>query len=74
MELVLLGYDYDGMTTEERMKSVSEENVAKVEILESSGMGLGWQVKAFFGVPMFLVYSVLIYIMRFFLRKLRLAP
>jgi hypothetical protein len=72
--LILLkhyGYNIDGMNYNEFYGNVSHENIEKVRSLETSIMGIGWQVKAFFGYVTLIPYLVFVYIGKIMIQRLK---
>lgn len=61
IELNLLGYNHYGMNETELYANVSTSNIARVKSLEYSIMGIGWPLKAIFGIPLTLGYSIIVY-------------
>ena len=67
------GYDYDAMTYYDRFKNVAVENMEEVERLETSIMGVGWQVKAFFGFITLIIYLLIVYLINIFIYIIKKA-
>lgn len=50
------GYDFDGLGHNEIYRHVTSKNMPIVKELETSIMGIGWQLKAIFGSAIYLPY------------------
>lgn len=59
------GYNFDAMSSTERYKNISVENIEKVYSLEKNRSGIGWPLKAIFGSFLFLAYTFLTYFICF---------
>ena len=55
------GYHHDGMNEMERFDKVLPENVERVKSIEVSIMGIGWPLKAIFGIIIFSPYLLVVY-------------
>lgn len=55
------GYDIDGMSEKERFYKVLPENVERVKSIEVSIMGIGWPLKAIFGIIILSPYLLVVY-------------
>lgn len=58
------GYNYYAMNDEERYGNVNAENMEEVKQLETSTMGVGWPIGAFFTIIPALVYLIVIFAAR----------
>ena len=56
------GYNIDGMNDVEFYGNVSPENMERVKELERSIFGIGYPVKAFFGIVIFSPYLFVVYL------------
>lgn len=73
-DLLLLkhyGYNIDGMNYSEFYGNVAPENMENVKSIETSVMGIGWQLKAFFGYLMFIPYLIIVYIGHIILERVK---
>lgn len=73
-DLMLLkhyGYNIDGMNETEFYGNVLSENMQKVKNIETSVMGIGWPLKAIFGIIMITPYLGIIYILNWFTERIR---
>ncbi|MES2575162.1 MAG: hypothetical protein V4572_09475 [Bacteroidota bacterium] len=63
VELLLLHYGYDPYNSSEEgiLESVGKENFERVMQLRISHMGIGWTLKAMFGMVPILIYSLISY-------------
>ena len=65
-DLMLLkhyGYNFEGMNETEFYEKVLPENMQKVKNIKTSVMGIGWPLKAIFGIIMITPYMGVIYIL-----------
>lgn len=72
VEFLLLNYGYDPYNSSEKgiLESVGKENFERVIELRKSHMGIGWPLKAMFGIVITLIYSIISYnIGRFYFKK-----
>ncbi len=73
-DLMLLkhyGYNIGGMNETEFYGNVLPENMQKVKNIETSVMGIGWTIKAIFGIIMITPYLGIIYILNWFTERIR---
>lgn len=73
-DLILLeyyGYNMDGMNEFERYRNVLMENTEQVKNLETSIMGVGWQVKAIFAYISFIPYLIFIYVGKMIINRMK---
>lgn len=74
-EILLSHYGYDFELTmhhTERLKNVSPENLDKVKLLNQKRMGIGWPLKAIFGVIIYTPYLLIVYLLTFLYTKIRM--
>lgn len=69
--LTYYGYNFDGWTDIERYLNVASENVEIVKHLEFKIMGIGWPLKAMFGIIFFLPYPFIVYFVKVLIDKIR---
>jgi len=69
------GYNIDGMSETERYCKVLPENMEQIKRMEISMMGIGWPLKAIFGIvtlsPFFLLYLFVVYFWKKLLKIIR---
>ncbi|TFG93205.1 MAG: hypothetical protein E4G71_00835 [Candidatus Atribacteria bacterium] len=73
-DLILLkhyGYNIDGMNYTEFYGNVAPDNMEKVKSLETSIMGIGWPLKAYFGYLLFIPYLIIVYIGKILIKRLK---
>ncbi|MDD4921503.1 MAG: hypothetical protein PHS30_03385 [Bacteroidales bacterium] len=61
--LILLkhyGYNIDGLNSTEFYGKVSPDNMNRVKMLETSIMGMGWPLKAIFGLTTIIPYLIIV--------------
>ncbi len=71
-DLILLkqyGYNIDGMNETEFYGNVLPENLEKVKKLETSIMGVGWPLKAIFGIVTVIPYLIIVYMGKVWIDK-----
>lgn len=61
MLLTKYGYNLNTMSYE----NVSAENISKVKALDTSIMGIGWPLRAMFGIVIFLPYHFIIFPLKY---------
>lgn len=61
LRLEHMGFDFEGMSAAERAKNVLPESQEEATELYWSKMGLGWPLKAIFGIVLFAPYPTLVW-------------
>jgi hypothetical protein len=56
-----IGFDFAGMNDVERVRNVLPEMRDEATMLYWSNMGVGWQLKAIFGIAMFALYPTVVW-------------
>jgi hypothetical protein len=69
MLLEQYGYNYHALTDIDRYINVQKIHLEKVKLLERSIMGIGWPLKAFFGILGFSVYLLSAYFVQLVLKN-----
>lgn len=64
------GYNIDGMNDIEIYGNVSPNNLEQIKKLETSIMGIGWQLKALFGYVFVIPYLLFIYLGKMLITRL----
>ena len=59
--LELMGFNFDGMSEAERVRNVLPELREEAKELYWSNMGIGWPLKAIFGIVLFTPYPTVIW-------------
>lgn len=61
LRLELMGFDFEGMSDAERARSVLPEMRKEATALYWSNMGIGWPLKAIFGIALLAPYPTLVW-------------
>ncbi len=64
------GYNIDGMNDIEIYGNVSPNNLEQIKRIETSIMGIGWQLKALFGYVFVIPYLLFIYLGKMLITRL----
>jgi hypothetical protein len=60
------GYNFDAMNETERFANVPIDNMERVKSLETSIMGIGWQLKVMISYVFYLPYLLIVYLVNYF--------
>lgn len=69
--LEMLGYDFEGMNLDERLKSISPEYHQEARKLENANMGIGWPLQAMFMSAFTAPYPTATYLLIKLYRKIK---
>lgn len=61
LRLELMGFDFDGMSDAERSRNVLPAMREEATALYWSNMGIGWPLKAIFGIVLFAPYPTVVW-------------
>jgi len=61
LRLELMGFDFEGMSDTERARNVLPETREEATALYWSNMGIGWPLKAIFGMVLFAPYPTVVW-------------
>ena len=64
------GYNIDGINDIEIYRKVSPNDLEQIKRLETSIMGIGWQLKALFGYVFVIPYLLFIYLGKMLITRL----
>ena len=71
VRLELMGFDFEGMSDEERTRHVSPERKGEAINLYWSLMGIGWPLKAIIGIVILLPYPTVVWLVGGLAKRIR---
>ncbi len=65
------GYNFEALSEIKRYSDIKPQNKERVKELEIALSGIGWQIKAILGSVFYLLYLIVVYIVKHLIKKWR---